>query len=592
MPPTSLMLEIREPSLRTTHSQSLPLERLTSALTTRVEPAFQLAKFEIASALSYTATYLGVVYRPALGVGLGVTGAGADYLLNVPIPAYSEPGHLAPNLAQCEFPLTVIVQKFTNKGGDPVKYEPDKGDIPGAFIKEAKVVVKSKGAQVGNPVTTDDKGEAKVAVKGECNTTDQKGLEINLEVTKPNEIDINAAITLRAARTLRAWGLDDRTVLTPTKTATPTITIPQTATVTPTSTPTRAVTATFTATPQPTRTSTPLPSATATEASTSTPTPTITPSPEADPGSDSGEIIADPVVEEPILDPQVPVDEGFDPIPLILPSILGLGFLLALRRSRINLRNIPNMGFTMPNINLAAVRTRASGWGNTLNTNWNWARNRMGWGINTGPTNVNTGPATAASGAAGNVNTGPAFAANTAPKSPEWIDAQNDFENRWNNLLRYGGLPQITPGAMMDPDEALLYFENAMNLVHDTALTSTLSPGDLAFRIRAGVEYLLPQVWTDQEVRDDLFNAYFTDQDRVMRAIYIPLSIATRLDDHPVFNQTEIDDIKNIHRVMMRAVHTNTGIVWSDSDPALADTLKFFLDRSNQSWQTYVSPLL
>ncbi len=192
-----------------------------------------------------------------------------------------------------------------------------------------------------------------------------------------------------------------------------------------------------------------------------------------------------------------------------------------------------------------------------------------------GPPNPNTAP-----------STGPA-----QPKDPEWITGQQEFERKWQAAK--SKLLPIRPGDSGDQYEYVLdRFKAGMSIVHKVSLNDAIRVLMMATRVRAGIEYLIPEIWSDnnrilkiKRFFDPGFNAGYLTVEDMAKIIYLPEQYRTLSG----FNEAQTKDVRRIHRIFATALHPDTSK--SDADPNLQDPIDELLKRFNPAW-TYIDRLI
>lgn len=191
-----------------------------------------------------------------------------------------------------------------------------------------------------------------------------------------------------------------------------------------------------------------------------------------------------------------------------------------------------------------------------------------------GPSNPNTAP-----------STGP-----SQPKTPnpEWIIGQQEFEKRWQAAK--SKLSSVQPGDTgNEPEYILDRFKAGMNMVHEVSLDDAIKVSPMATRVRAGIEYLIPEIWSDHRIFkrffDPQFNAGFLTPEDLARIIYLPEQYRSLSQ----FTDAQKKDVRRIHRILMHALHPDNSK--SEADPKLQDTIDDLLKKINPAW-SYIDRLI
>lgn len=190
-------------------------------------------------------------------------------------------------------------------------------------------------------------------------------------------------------------------------------------------------------------------------------------------------------------------------------------------------------------------------------------------------------------GAGPNQNVAPNFGP-AQRKNPEWIVGQQDFERRWQAAK--SRLSPKQPGDTgNEPGYVLERFKTAMSIIQEVSLDSTLKAPRMAVRVRAGIEYLIPEIWPDNRIFrrffDPNFNAGYLTEEDLAKIIYLPEQYRTLSK----FNTTQRKDVTRIHRILIHALHPDTSK--SDADPNLKDAIDDLLKGFNPAW-SYIENLI
>lgn len=190
-----------------------------------------------------------------------------------------------------------------------------------------------------------------------------------------------------------------------------------------------------------------------------------------------------------------------------------------------------------------------------------------------GPSNPNTAP-----------NTGPSTAPSTGParpKNPEWVIGQKDFKRRWQEVK--SKLPPLRPGDTGNEQGYILdRFKAGMNVIHEVSLEDVTGVPEIDTRLRAGIEYLIAEIWPDNRIFkrffDPQFNAGILTPEDLARIIYLPESYRHL----SVFTKAQRTDVMRIRRTLLHALHPD--LLKTDSDPKLKDSLDLLLKQLNSAW--------
>lgn len=186
-----------------------------------------------------------------------------------------------------------------------------------------------------------------------------------------------------------------------------------------------------------------------------------------------------------------------------------------------------------------------------------------------------------------NPNTAPNFGP-TQQKSLEWKNGQQEFEKRW--LAAKSKFPNVRSGDTgNEPEYILERFKSAMNIVHEVSLDSTASVSLMAILVRAGIEYLIPQIWPNNRILkrffDPNFNAGFLTNEDLAKILYLPEHYRSLSS----FTDQQRRDMHRIRRILMFALHPDKFQL--DSDKSLQDSIEDLLKKLNQSW-SYIEKLI
>lgn len=190
-----------------------------------------------------------------------------------------------------------------------------------------------------------------------------------------------------------------------------------------------------------------------------------------------------------------------------------------------------------------------------------------------------------------NLNTGPNTAPNfgpTQPKNPEWAIGQQEFAKRWQDAK--SKLSPLRPGDSGNEHGYILErFKAGMGIVHEVSLDGAIKIPAMATRIRAGMEYLMPEIWPNNMIFkrffDPKFNAGFLTPEDLAKIFYLPEKYRSLSS----FTNDQRRDIRRIRRVLMFALHPDNS--QADSDKSLQDSIDELLKKLNPAW-SYVDKLI
>ncbi len=190
-------------------------------------------------------------------------------------------------------------------------------------------------------------------------------------------------------------------------------------------------------------------------------------------------------------------------------------------------------------------------------------------------------------GGPSNPNTAPNFGP-TQQKNPEWVTGQQEFERRWQAAK--SKLLPIQPGETgNEPEHILDRFKAGMGIVHEVSLNSRISVPLMAVRVRAGIEYLIPQVWPENRILkrffDPGFNAGFLTNEDLAKILYLPEQYRSLSN----FTDQQRRNIRRIRRILMFALHPDTAKV--DTDKNLQESVDDLLKKFNPAW-SYIDNLI
>lgn len=190
-----------------------------------------------------------------------------------------------------------------------------------------------------------------------------------------------------------------------------------------------------------------------------------------------------------------------------------------------------------------------------------------------GGPNPSTAPSTGPSAAP---STGPA-----QPKNPEWVIGQKDFARRWQEVKS-----KLSPVGAGDTGNEQGYildrFKAGMSIVHEVSLEDATNVPEMDTRLRAGIEYLISEIWPDNRIFkrffDPQFNAGLLTPEDLARMIYLP----EKCRHLPIFTRAQRTDVMRIRRTLLHALHPD--LLKKDSDPKLKDSLDILLRQLNAAW--------
>lgn len=182
-----------------------------------------------------------------------------------------------------------------------------------------------------------------------------------------------------------------------------------------------------------------------------------------------------------------------------------------------------------------------------------------------GPSNPNTAPST------GSAN----------PKNPEWVIGQHEFERRWQ-----AAKSKFSPVRLSDngnePEYILDRFKTGMNIIHEVLLEDATNTPEMNTRVRAGIEYLIPEIWPTNEIFerffDPNFNAGFLTHEDLAKIIYLP----EQYRNLSIFTKGQKRDINQIRRILLHAIHPD--LSKSEADPKLQAQIDTLLKQLNSTW--------
>lgn len=184
---------------------------------------------------------------------------------------------------------------------------------------------------------------------------------------------------------------------------------------------------------------------------------------------------------------------------------------------------------------------------------------------------------------------------NTAPnpeparyKGSEWKNGRQEFEKRWQ-IVKNNMLP-VQPGDTgNEPDYVLERFKLGMGVVHEVLASDIRNVSVISTKIRAGIEYLIPEIWPNNRILKRFFdprvNSGFITTEDLARLIYLPEQYRSLGS----FTSKQRGDIGRIRRALLFALHPDKP--QEDSDKTLQDSVDDLLKNSNQSW-TYIEKLI
>lgn len=197
----------------------------------------------------------------------------------------------------------------------------------------------------------------------------------------------------------------------------------------------------------------------------------------------------------------------------------------------------------------------------------------LGGGITLGGgSNPNLGPNATSS----NPNSGPA-----RPKNPEWIIGQVDFKRKWQ-VAKSKLSPVLSGDNGNEPGYVLDRFKAGMNIIQEVSLDDVTNIPEIDTRVRAGIEFLIPEIWPSDRIFkgffDPKFNTGFITPEKLAKIICLPESYRNLLS----FTKSQKGDVNKIHRTLLHALHPD--LVKGDADPAMKDSTDFLLKQLNSSW--------
>lgn len=173
-------------------------------------------------------------------------------------------------------------------------------------------------------------------------------------------------------------------------------------------------------------------------------------------------------------------------------------------------------------------------------------------------------------------------------QDPEWIKGQQGFVKIWRAART--NLPQLKPGETgNEPNHVLNRFKAGMGIVHEVSLDSDISVPVLGTRTRAGIEYLIPEIWPGNRILTRFFERpqelLSLTPDDLAKVIYIP----EKYRSLTIFDGDQKRNIARIYRVLMTSLHTD--IKRPNTDPDLEESIANLLKYFNPAW-TIVEKLI
>lgn len=188
------------------------------------------------------------------------------------------------------------------------------------------------------------------------------------------------------------------------------------------------------------------------------------------------------------------------------------------------------------------------------------------------PSNPNTAP-----------STGP-----TQPKNPEWIVGQQEFKKKWQDAK--SKLSPLRAGDNGNEHGYILErFKAGMNIMHEVSLDDAIKVPTMAIRVRAGIEYLIPEIWSNNRIFkrffDPGFNAGLLTNEALAKILYLPEQYRSLSN----FTEVHRKDVRRIHRILIHALHPDTST--TDANPKLKESIDDLLKKFNPAW-TYIDRLI
>lgn len=173
-------------------------------------------------------------------------------------------------------------------------------------------------------------------------------------------------------------------------------------------------------------------------------------------------------------------------------------------------------------------------------------------------------------------------------QEPEWIKGQQGFVKMWRAART--NLTPLKPGETgNEPSHVLSRFKTGMDIIHEVSPDINTSVPVLSIRARAGIEYLIPEIWPDNRILTRFFERpqelLSLNQDDLAKIIYIPEKYRSLTK----FGADQKREISRIHRVLISALHSDT--VRSNADPNLEESIADLLKYFNPAW-TIVEKLI
>ncbi len=204
-------------------------------------------------------------------------------------------------------------------------------------------------------------------------------------------------------------------------------------------------------------------------------------------------------------------------------------------------------------------------------------------GATGGIPNPNTGPNVGPNAAGSNPNFGP-----SVQKEPDWIIGEQEFIKKWQ-VAKTKLLP-IRPGEDAGmPEYVLDRFKAGMNVIHGQISDNTTTfPEPMRTRVRAGIEYLIPEIWSNDIAFERFFISKFmidflTPEERA-KIIFIPESIRNLTS----FTDKQKQMITIIHRRLASSLHPDPDFAKNGADPNLTNKLDTLTKTFNSDWDDFI----
>ncbi len=167
----------------------------------------------------------------------------------------------------------------------------------------------------------------------------------------------------------------------------------------------------------------------------------------------------------------------------------------------------------------------------------------------------------------------------------EWIAGQQNFEKRWQAAIANSTLPPVSPKELKYNKDNYVFdrFKRGMGVIQEflaDRTISSMSSQTVATQLRAGIEYLIREIWPNDRVFETFFKPDVYSDELLGKIIYLPEDCR----DSSIFKEDQKKDVKRTYRMLLGSLHPDKDKTIRGRDPQLQNVIGEFLKHVNDSW--------